>query len=169
MSRDFSMFEWRKYKEFYTIENGKIIFSNNTPSYILESYQKEQDQKEALNRFAERKDLNHRSRFFSKKNKESLDLLSNAFKFAHALEHNEPVETTWFSSRPIFIRWDGTIQTNPAQFRLDGPVYCSKSIKNKAEVILFFEGERFQSVLAITCDNRGKMVQIQEYRAKIIS
>lgn len=167
MNRDLSMFEWRKHKEFYTTENGKIVFHENTPPYILESYQKEQDQKEALNRFAERKDLNPRGGFFSKKKKEPVDNLSNAFKFVNALEHSKPLETAWFSSRPIFIRWDGMIQTNPAQFKLEGQVYCSKAIKNKSEAILFLEGEGFQSVLAIKCDNRGKIIQIQEYRAKI--
>lgn len=48
------MYEWRKYKQYYTEKNGKVTFRDDTPSYVLESYQLYCDQMESLNTFMDR-------------------------------------------------------------------------------------------------------------------
>ena len=48
MTQDYSMYEWRKYKQYYTEQEGKILFKEDTPSFVLESYQKEMAQYQGL-------------------------------------------------------------------------------------------------------------------------
>jgi len=67
MTQDYSMYEWRKYKQYYTEQEGKILFKEDTPSFVLESYQKEMAQYQGLQDFAKRKNSKTSILFKSKK------------------------------------------------------------------------------------------------------
>lgn len=57
MAFDTSMYEWRKYKAYYSEENGVVSFRQDTPQHVLDSYAKYAAQQEAMHDFATRNDL----------------------------------------------------------------------------------------------------------------
>ena len=47
----YKMYLWKQKKEYYTEENGKILFKEDTPMEIIESYELWQKQMQKLNDF----------------------------------------------------------------------------------------------------------------------
>ena len=47
----YKMYFWKQKKEYYTEENGKILFKEDTPMEIIESYELWQKQMQKLNDF----------------------------------------------------------------------------------------------------------------------
>lgn len=61
MSFDYSMYEWRKYKQYYTEkEDGSIEFAAGTPSHVRESYARYVHQQQSMKDFATRRDLDRK-------------------------------------------------------------------------------------------------------------
>lgn len=65
MSFDYSMYEWRKYKQYYTEkEDGSIEFAAGTPSHVRESYARYVHQQQSMKDFATRRDLDRKKGTF---------------------------------------------------------------------------------------------------------
>lgn len=166
MSFDYSMYEWRKHKEYYTDNNGVIEFAANTPVHVLESYEKYCQQQQAMNDFATRKDLerSRKTTFFQKRRKSNKNEKSMN-GWLEALKNGDRLTQEYFAATSVHIDENGNAQVGIDEW--PGKHYIfEEMIEDPYKAICIGKKKGIPCVAVIRFDENHKILQIQDYISK---
>lgn len=138
------MYEWRKYKEYYTETKDGVVFKEDTPDFVLESYQMYQDQIESLESFTTRRTGAGLLSVF-----DNIPKIKKGDKVDHCLEHAQSFVQYRNQQREIPKNWvefdvkyyDGNgncfegIQEFPSIEKSDYRITESIHVKNKVVIL----------------------------------
>ncbi|EOS60244.1 hypothetical protein C815_01624 [Firmicutes bacterium M10-2] len=166
MSFDYSMYEWRKHKEYYTDNNGVIEFTADTPAHVLKSYEKYCQQQQALNDFATRKDLERSKKipFFQKKRKpDKNEQPTNGW--LEALKSEDPLSQEWFSTTFVHIDENGKAQVGINELQKNDYTF-EEMIEDPYKAFCIGKKKGTPCVIVVRFDENHKILQIQDYISK---
>lgn len=169
MSFDYSMYEWRKYKQYYTEkEDGSIEFAAGTPSHVRESYARYVHQQQSMKDFATRRDLDRKKGTFDfgigRKKKEKGNP-SSLVSFQEAVNQNESLEKNWFDLNVIHVDERGNAHVGMEHF--DGFLirYEEAIVQGRKAALIGLKNED-PLVSIVTLNPAGKIIQIQDFVSK---
>lgn len=167
MAFDTSMYEWRKYKAYYSEENGVVSFRQDTPQHVLDSYAKYAAQQEAMHDFATRNDLKKKRKntgLFSRP-KASPHAKTGAELLFEALRDKKSPEAAWFAASAVRIDEHGRATVGFSQMDFAGLVY-EECIVAEQKCVLIGSKNSDPLVSVILTDYKKRIIQIQDFTSK---
>ncbi|WP_305179621.1 hypothetical protein [Dubosiella newyorkensis] len=159
MAQDYSMYEWRKYKQYYTEQEGKILFKEDTPSFVLESYQKEMAQYQGLQDFAKRKNSKTSILFKSKKKeKKPIDQFVKGLK-----EHR--FDEDLFAPVFLWLSVDGKALARASWIDISEELHLIQVYENKEITFVKAQSETGDHLFMLTWDAKNQPTRIQGFYA----
>lgn len=165
----YKMYLWKQKKEYYTEENGKILFKEDTPMEIIESYELWQKQMQKLNDFPTKRASGLFS-FLERDTKEKpKQEPAKALMLAKAFiqRQNEGLDFSKEMFAPGFIMIDAYKKVYTSYLQI--PKYNTKKymiqtyLKNNDTIALLWTMEDMDKVTIFTFDKDKKITKVQEF------
>ncbi|MEY8257489.1 hypothetical protein AAK706_07125 [Erysipelotrichaceae bacterium 66-17] len=166
MAFDTSMYEWRKYKAYYSEENGVVSFRQDTPQHVLDSYAKYAAQQEAMHDFATRNDLKKKKGqgFFARPKMPARSVSEEPFLF-EALKKKKSLRPDWFASSVVHIDENGNASVGFSKLDFSNVQY-EEWLAKEDKYVLIGTKDSCPLVSVIVTDRKRKIIQIQDFISK---
>ncbi len=166
----YGMYAWRKHKEFYDEVDGEIIFREDTPQYILDSYEEYCAQIESLESFATKETTGILGWIGSgRKDDKKMDTaLERAQSFVQYRNQQKPIPAHWVADSIKYHDAYGHCFEHLDQFPvLEKADYrITDSIKHGHKVIILWKKPGY-SMVSVFLFRDEQMIAIREYESKI--
>ncbi len=165
MNSKFEMYTWRAHPEYFDEIDGKIVFKDDTPEEILESYRMYQTQIESLEAFPNKPTSGLLSFFnHQKKEKKSSSNVELAQKFVQYRCIGRDIPHTWVEFDVEYHDAFGHVYTSVEAFpKMDANEYrITDSVQKGNKIIIFWKikGYHMSTIFAFRGNKIGK---IREY------
>lgn len=166
----YSMYLWKQHKEYYTQQDGNIIFKEDTPQEILDSYQAYKDQMDRLTNFPTSRSKGGILSMFDKSNKseskkttvsENVELAKQFIAFQN---EEKEFSVNALSNDFIFIHYDKKLGTSLSEVNKYTSGYqIQECFKKQDKVCIMWKQQSLELITVFWFDEKNKMKRIQEY------
>lgn len=164
----YDMYQWKAKKEYYTENNGEIIFKDDTPDEILQSYRLWQDQIKRLNEFPTKRGqglfsfLDH-SKPGVKKTEPSL--IGTAKTFFKNRSEGTGFDHSLFNKSFIFIDSKKRVYSSVSNIPLDlnEEYTIQECFKKSDSIVILWTTASKDMVTVFWFDKNSKISKIQEF------
>ena len=173
MTGKFESYEWKKYKQYYTEQDGKVVFKEDTPEFVLESYSLYQKQIGDLQAFPAKKTGGLFGGFFSKQEKSNdvkptIEKKQNdasiAKEFVVSRNIGKILDMTKFSNNLIYMDGKKNVYTSLKQVSFEAHEnYEIQSVLEKKGCVMVLWNYPGMDVITVCWFNDGRINRIQDF------
>lgn len=159
---------WKQHREYYREDQGEILFNEDTPQEILESYELWKKQLQKLNEFPTERKSGLFS-IFEKSDKkaiqpQSANCVSKAKEFIRIQCSSRNFNMADVSSDLVFIGFDKSLYTSLANIkRYIGKPLFHETLKKQDKVIVMWSLEESDMITVFWFRDQIKIYRVQEY------
>ena len=173
MAGKFESYEWKKYKQYYTEENGQVIFNEDTPQFVLDSYALYQKQIGDLQAFPTKKTSGLFGGIFTKSEpkKENVKPIIKAEpkapmarEFVTSRNIGKMIDTTTISNNIIYMDVNRNVYTSIKQASfVEHPDFEIQTILEKKNCVMVLWNYPGMDVITTFWFADGKITRIQDF------
>lgn len=165
MSSSYGPYEWRRHKEYYTEQNGQVVFKEDTPADVLESYRLYQEQIGNLERFATEKGGNHLFSFFKQKEHASSDVQRGlAQRFVENINEGKALPSDWFHFDCLFHDGKGN-RFSPDEIPSGKQEYRVVRCVDQGQRSIVFWKTKTHAMITVVNFKENRITQVRQYES----